>query len=100
MTGHHFISYSSVDGQDFAFRLHDTLRDGTPPVPVWLDKRDLKPGREWDVQLKEAIRGCASLVFVMTIDSVEDLSECKKEWTTAHRCKKPVIPIRLHRDAE
>jgi hypothetical protein len=36
----------------------------------------------------------------MTRDSVEDESVCKREWTYALRYKKPVIPLKLHADAE
>ena len=100
MTGHHFMSYSRADGEDFALRLHDALCTGSPPVPMWLDQRELKPGQDWDDQLVEAIRGCASLVFIMTTDSVTSLCGCKLEWTRALKYKKPVIPILLHGDAE
>lgn len=70
MAGHHFISYSSVDAQDFVFQLHDVLLAGPLSIPVWLDKRRLRPGDDWDKQIVEAIRTCDSLLFVMTHDSV------------------------------
>jgi tetratricopeptide (TPR) repeat protein len=95
---HHFISYSSVDAQDFAIQLYDELKAGPPSIPVWLDKRDLKTGKDWDEQIAEAIRTCESLIFVMTRDSVEDESECKHEWTLALRYKKPIVPIFRHSD--
>src|ERR671933_372719 len=85
MPGHHFISYSSVDAQDFALRLCDTLTAGPPSFPAWLDKRRLQPGDDWDTQLLDAIKTCASLLFIMTRDSVEDESVCKNEWTSALR---------------
>jgi tetratricopeptide (TPR) repeat protein len=100
MANHHFLSYSSVDAQDFAIRLTDALAAGPPSIPVWLDKRELKPGQEWDKQIVEAIRSCDSLLFVMTSDSVEDRSVCKQEWTRALTYKKPIVPLLLHRDAE
>jgi len=100
MTDHHFISYSSVDGRDFAIQLRDELEAGQPSIPVWFDKRDLDPGRDWDTQIANAISTSSSLLFLMTPDSVNDRSVCKAEWTRALRYKKPVIPLKFHPDAD
>jgi len=96
----HFISYSSADGAAFALRLRDALEAGPPPTPVWLDRRDIQMGQDWDTEVSEALKACASLLFVMTRDSVEDSSVCKREWTRALRYKKPIVPLKLHADAE
>lgn len=96
----HFISYSRADGAEFALRLRDELEAGVPSLPVWLDRRDIKPGRDWDTELNKAIQACPSFIFVMTRDSVEDTSGCKGEWTRALRYKKPIVPVKLHADAE
>jgi len=98
--GHHFISYSEVDAKDFVARLVDELMIGPPPINVWLDKRELRPGLDWDEQIFEGIKACESLLFVMSRDSVTPNSVCKKEWTCALKYNKPVIPLRLHVDAE
>jgi tetratricopeptide (TPR) repeat protein len=96
----HFISYSSADGEGFALRLRDALEAGPPPTPVWLDRRDIQPGQDWDTEISEALKACLSLLFVMTRDSVEDASVCKREWTRALKYKKPIVPVKLHADAE
>jgi len=100
MLNHHFISYSGADAYDFAVKLCDELIAGPPEISAWLDKREIKPGRDWDDQIVKAIRTCYSLIFVMTPDSVESESGCKNEWTRAMKYKKPITPILLHEDAE
>lgn len=100
MSTHHFISYSVADATDFALKLCDALGAGPPPISVWLDERRLIPGRDWAEHLAEAIKACESLLFIMTCDSVEPTCTCTQEWTCALKYKKPVIPLRLHADAE
>jgi len=106
LINHHFISYSSADAQDFAFKLYDSLIVGQSPIQAWLDKREIKPGRDWDEEISEAIKTCKSMIFVMTKDSVTPISICKNEWTTALRYKKPIIQYclikmqRCHFDSE
>jgi hypothetical protein len=98
MSGHHFICYSTIDASDFALRLYDALV--ADEIPVWLDKRKLHAGEDWDSQIAEAIRDCETLLFVMTPESVQDTCICKQEWTRALKYKKPIVPLLAHRDAE
>jgi tetratricopeptide (TPR) repeat protein len=100
VTDHYFISYSRIDAADDAVWLADTLAEGPSRFPVWVDKRELRPGEDWDEQVVEAIRSCRGLLLVMTTDSVRPNSICKDEWVRALKYKKPVIPLRFHRDAE
>ena len=95
-----FISYSSVDGKDFALKLANELQAGPPEIGVWLDERDLRPAEDWDEQIAEAIKKCKGMIFVMTLDSVSANSVCKNEWVRALRYKKPIIPVLLDPDAE
>jgi tetratricopeptide (TPR) repeat protein len=97
---HVFISYSSVDGIDFALQLADELISGSPAIRVWIDKRDLRPGEAWDEQLVEAIRTCKGILFIMTRDSVDPRSGCTNEWARALKYKKPIIPLQLHPEAD
>ena len=94
MDGHYFISYSRIDGAEFAGRLADRLVAGPPSHAVWLDVRDVQPGVDWDDQIRDAIQACRGLLFLMTKDSVRDHSACKSEWVWALKYKKSVIPLR------
>jgi len=50
-----FVSYSSVDGSEFALSLADRLAVGPPPYTAWVDRREFQPGREdWDDQVVKA----------------------------------------------
>src|SRR5262245_16955529 len=100
MSDHFFISYSPVDGINFSPKLADELAAGPPAFRVWLDKRNLRPSEDWDEQIVEAIRTCKGMIFVLTKDSVNPLSICKKEWVRALKYKKPIIPLLVSRDAE
>jgi len=101
MNDHFFISYSRVDGTDFALRLADELVAGPPPYRVWVDQREMRRSRQdWDDQLTEAIQTCDGLVFVMTVDSTRVGSGCKDEWVWALKYKKPVLPLLVARDAQ
>jgi len=98
---HHFISYSAVDAEAFALKLADDLQAGPPSFPVWIFRRDLHAAaRDWDTQIRDAIRDGDSLIFVMSRDSVTDESNCKPEWTAALKFKKPILLVRYHADAE
>ncbi len=89
MPGHHFISFSASDAETFALKLADDLQAGPPPFPVWIFRRELHASAsDWDAQLRDAIRDCDSLIFVMSRDSVTDESNCKLEWTAALKYKK------------
>jgi len=96
----YFISYSRVDGDEFAVRLADRLVAGPPLYPVWIDVHDALPAVDWDDQIRDAIQACRGLLLVVTNDSVRDHSVTKPEWVWALKCKKPVIPLLVHNDAE
>lgn len=92
LDGHYFISYSPIDGEEFALRLYDALAG--KQVPVWMDQRDARDtGPAWGEQVVRAIETCAGMVFVCTFESVREDADCRAEWMRALKYKKPVIPV-------
>src|SRR5258707_12951996 len=98
-----FVSYARGDGEPFATRLHDQLEANG--FPAWLDRRDIRPGENWDLAIDAGIRDSWGLLFVMTPSSVNS-PNCHDEWSRALSFKKPVLPLmvkksvppmRLHR---
>lgn len=100
MAGHHFISYSRADGENFALWLYDKLIGGPKRYNTWMDRYDISPGMKWDDELVKALKNCDSLLFVMTKDSVSNQSRCKSEWTKALRYKKPIVPLLIDKKVE
>lgn len=99
--GHCFISYSHVDGLDFAFKLANELESGHPFIKTWIEKKEIKAGGDdWDDQLDTAIKKCKCLLFVMSQDSTAKHSNCKLEWSWALKEKRPIICIWIDNNAE
>ncbi len=100
MPNEHFICYSRTDAIDFARRLCDELESGFPPISTWRDEKNIKPGDNWDIEIEKAIPSCKSLLYLITNDSVEFQSECRKEMNLAMDCKRTIIPLMLHNGAK
>jgi len=96
----YFICYSRADGENVVLTLADQLAAGPPSINVWLDRRNLQPGIDYDDQIVWALQRCTGVLFVMTRDSVSPNSECKREWTRALKYNKPIMPLLFHKDAE
>src|SRR3954452_989757 len=95
----YFICYSSLELAT-AIKLADQLTAGPPSIAVWLDKREIQPGIDWDRQIAEALSTCAGVLYLMTEDSVSDNSECQQEWKRALTYKKPIIPLLFEKSAK
>jgi tetratricopeptide (TPR) repeat protein len=93
-----FISYSSADGSDFAHWLYEELRGGVPPVDPWIDVEKLPPGYSYSFSVDEAIGGCDLLLAVVSRDSTASPG-MDRELLRAERYNKPLVPLRIHREA-
>jgi tetratricopeptide (TPR) repeat protein len=87
-----FISYGTIDGQEFVERLHDELE--SKGVSVWLDRRDIREGYEWRSEIDQALRNARAILVVLTDASVLS-SEVRAEWTDGLSRYLPVIPLLL-----
>jgi len=88
-----FVSYSRKDyyfAESLAFHL---LRQG---VPVWLDVRDLEPGKDWERSLEEALDAATTVVLVASPDSMGS-PHVRDEWERALRQGKRIVIARVRR---
>ncbi len=51
----YFVSSLSRGRRRLRAKLGDQLTAGPPSIGVWLDRRQLQPGIDWDEQLVEAL---------------------------------------------
>lgn len=89
------ISYSRRDG-DFVRRLHETLENGGREV--WVDWKDIPLSADWWEEIKAAIDGANTFVFVISPDSIGS-PICNLEIDYARQHNKRLVPI-LYREAE
>jgi TIR domain len=86
-----FLSYSRKDyyfAESLAFHL---MRQG---VPVWLDVRDLEPGKDWKRGLEEALDTATTVVLVASPDSMES-PHVRNEWQRALSHGKRIVLARF-----
>jgi hypothetical protein len=58
-----FLSYSRADEQ-FALRFANDLR--SLGVGMWVDQLNIRPSEHWDRAIERAVRGCRSLVVILS----------------------------------
>lgn len=88
-----FIAHSSTDARGLATRLANALQDVHPPIPVWLDQRNIRRGIDFDSQIDDALKACRLVLYLMTPDSIIPTSICWQECSRALSYKKTVIPL-------
>ena len=92
-----FISYARTDGQAFANALRAKLeREG---VPLWQDRVGMEGGRDWWLQIKEAIDHSEFMVLVMTRAAMAS-DEVRKEWRHARQQGVCVYPVKGNGDLD
>jgi hypothetical protein len=72
-----FISYAREDF-DGAKRLYNDLKSAG--LNAWLDKEELLPGQQWQLEIRKAIKNSAYFLAVLSSNSVEKRGYVQKEF--------------------
>ncbi|NET35945.1 MAG: TIR domain-containing protein [Cyanothece sp. SIO1E1] len=84
-----FISYSRRD-EAFVQKLYQALKKAAQQP--WLDKHNIPVAADWMLEIKEAIEGAHTFLFVVSPDSVAS-GYCRAEIEHAIKCNKRLISI-------
>ena len=90
-----FFSYARSD-TEFALRLADELR--SLGLDLWVDQLDIPAGAQWDDAIQDALTECASLLLVISPESVAS-QNVKDEVSYALEEKKRIVPA-LYRECD
>lgn len=86
-----FISYSRKDGEEFAQELRVFLE--TNHIPLWQDRVGMEGGRDWWLQITEALDKVDFMILVMTPKAMES-PIIRKEWRYARQKGVCVYPVK------
>src|SRR5262249_17469713 len=86
-----FLSYARSDGEQFAVDLRQRLE--AEYIPLWQDRVGMEGGRDWWLQIVEALDGVEFMVMVMTPAALESPT-VHKEWRTARQKGVCVYPVK------
>src|SRR5678816_845167 len=77
-----FISYARSDGEKFANDLRQRLeKEG---IPLWQDRVGMEGGRDWWLQITEALDQVEFMALVITPNALES-ETVRKEWRYARQ---------------
>lgn len=94
-----FISYAS-ENKEIAVKLFGEIK--SIGLPVWLDKKELKPGDQWAGKIESNLRNCSIFLPLISEASINADTEryFHKEWTLAIKLQEsagsidfPILPI-------
>ena len=86
-----FISYARTDGEKFADLLRQRLESEN--IPLWQDRVGMEGGRDWWLQITEALDQVEFMALVFTPNSLKS-STVRKEWRYARQRGVCVYPIK------
>jgi hypothetical protein len=86
-----FLSYARADGQEFARELRTRLE--AEHIPLWQDRVSLEGGRDWWLQIVEALDQVEFMVLIMTPAALQS-PIVRKEWRYARQQGVCVYPVK------
>ncbi len=86
-----FISYARSDGEEFANDLRERLEKES--IPLWQDRVGMEGGRDWWLQITEALDQVEFMALVITPNALKS-ETVRKEWRYARQQGVCVYPIK------
>jgi hypothetical protein len=86
-----FISYARSDGEEFANNLRSRLEGAQ--VSLWQDRVGMEGGRDWWLQITEALDRVEFMALVITPSALKS-DTVRKEWRYARQQGVCVYPIK------
>lgn len=86
-----FISYSRKDGEAFAKNLRAALE--AKNIPLWQDRVGMEGGKDWWLQIVEALNKVEFMVLIMTPKAMAS-DIIRKEWRYARQKGVCVYPVK------
>jgi WD40 repeat protein len=87
-----FISYCRSDGTEFSTQLRHRLKKEHPEITLWQDVISERGGRDWWLQITEALDKVECMVLLLTPDAMKSAT-VRKEWRYARQKGVYVYPI-------
>jgi WD40 repeat protein len=92
-----FLSYARSDGEQFATELRQRLE--AEHIPLWQDRVGMEGGRDWWLQIKEALDVVEFMVLVMTPAAMKS-KMVREEWRYARQQGVCVYPVKGEPDLD
>src|SRR5664279_4410209 len=92
-----FISYARSDGSDYATWLRRKLEKEHPDIPLWQDIISERAGKDWWLQITDALDHVAHMVVVATPEAMRS-DTVQKEWRYARQQGVCVLPVQASDD--